>query len=57
MNKVTFEEYQLRFAVVTIFTVYSFINYWASLYGADDVEKLRSGAKKLMTKAIYEPDS
>jgi hypothetical protein len=38
-------------STVVIFTVGSFLNYWACLYAEEDAEKINVGAKLLINKA------
>ena len=49
-NKVTFDNYKMRSPEVIVYTVASFIGYWAGLYDEGDAAKIREGAKKLMEK-------
>ena len=50
-NKITFENYKMRSPEVIIYTVASFMVYWAGLYDENDAAKIKGGAKKLMEKA------
>ena len=49
-NKITFENYRMRSPEVIVYTVASFMGYWAGLYDEGDAMKISEGAKKLMTK-------
>jgi hypothetical protein len=50
-NKVTFEKHVVRSPVEAVFTVCSFLLYWAGLQAGDDKDKLTDGARKLMSLA------
>jgi hypothetical protein len=36
---------------VIVFSIFSFLLYWAGLYGSKDAESLKAGGRRLMIKA------
>ena len=50
-NEITFDKKVVRSPLVIIYTMCSFLRYWAGLYGNDDSEKIKEGADQLMYKA------
>jgi hypothetical protein len=45
------KKYAIKSPEVILFTICSFLTYWAGLYKAEDAEKIRGGVKKLITMA------
>jgi hypothetical protein len=50
-NKATFENHVVKSPVEAVFTICSFLLYWAGLQVGDDKDKLVDGARKLMKLA------
>ena len=47
----TFESYVVKSPEVCVYTMASFVTYWAGLYKEEDAEQLKDGASKLMKVA------
>ena len=50
-NKITFDKYKMKSPEVLVYTMASFMGYWAGLYEESEAARIRDGAKKLMLKA------
>ena len=51
-NKITFEGYKLRSPISIVFTVCSFLKYWAGMYKAEDKMAICMGADYLIQKTM-----
>ena len=50
-NKITFEKTVVCSPMITFVSICSFLQYWAGLYGAEDGELIKNGARQLLLQA------